>query len=83
MCRQAKLEYADEVRKNQEIHDAIARERARQKYQKHYDICKEVCISCALSFCKKWAILTDVYILELTHVFLRENLFLESAKFLL
>ena len=50
MCRQAKLEYADEVRKNQELHDAIARERARQKYQKHYDISKEVCMSCTLSF---------------------------------
>ena len=46
MCQQAKLEYAEEVRTSQELHDAIAKERALKKYEKHYDICKEVIIFC-------------------------------------
>jgi len=42
MCRVSKLEYEEEIRKNKEIHDAIAAERARKKYEKHYGICREV-----------------------------------------
>ena len=42
MCRLAKIEYEEEVKRNKEIHDAIAAERARKKYEKHYGICREV-----------------------------------------
>lgn len=42
MCRLARSEYEEEVTRNKELHDAIAQERARQKYEKHYGICKEV-----------------------------------------
>lgn len=42
MCRLARKEYEEEVKRNKEIHDAIAAERARQKYEKHYGICREV-----------------------------------------
>ena len=42
MCRLAKIEYEEEIKRNKEIHDAIAAERARKKYEKHYGICREV-----------------------------------------
>lgn len=42
MCRQAKLEYAEETRKANELHDRLADERRQAKYNKHYDICMQV-----------------------------------------
>ena len=42
MCHQAKLEYKEETKRTQELHDSIARERSLRKYEKHYEICKEV-----------------------------------------
>lgn len=45
MCRVSKLEYEEEIKKNKEIHDAIAAERARKKYEKHFGICREVNLS--------------------------------------
>ena len=42
LCRQAKIEYAEETRKAQELHDKIKAEIAEAKYNKHYNICWEV-----------------------------------------
>ncbi|KXJ09239.1 Sperm flagellar protein 2 [Exaiptasia diaphana] len=42
MCRQAKLEYAEETRMAQELHDRLAAERARNKYNKHYQTVSEI-----------------------------------------
>lgn len=42
LCRQAKIEYAEETRKAQELHDKIKADVAEAKYNKHYDICWEV-----------------------------------------
>ena len=42
LCRQAKVEYAEETRKAQELHDKIKAEIAEAKYNKHYNICWEV-----------------------------------------
>ena len=42
MCQQARLQYENEIKKNKELHDAIAAERAKAKYQKHYNFCKQV-----------------------------------------
>lgn len=38
----AKEEYAEQTRKDQELHDKIAAERAEARYHKHYDMCNEV-----------------------------------------
>ena len=42
LCRQAKIEYAEETRKAQELHDKIAADRANEKYNKHYNSCMQV-----------------------------------------
>ena len=42
LCRQAKIEYAEETRKAQELHAKIKAEVAKAKYNKHYGICWEV-----------------------------------------
>ena len=42
MCRHAKIEYEKEVHQNVELHDVIAAEKAKEKYTKRYDICKDV-----------------------------------------
>lgn len=42
LCRQARIEYAEETRKAQELHDKIKAEIAEAKYNKHYNICWEV-----------------------------------------
>lgn len=42
LCRQAKIEYAEETRKAQELQDKIKAEIAEAKYNKHYNICWEV-----------------------------------------
>lgn len=42
MARLAKLEYEEQTRKDKELHDKIAAERAEAKYRKHYDICQDV-----------------------------------------
>ncbi|XP_066936728.1 sperm flagellar protein 2-like isoform X2 [Clytia hemisphaerica] len=51
-CRLARLEYEEEVRKNKEIHNAIAAERARKKYEKHFAICKEILLDIVDFSCK-------------------------------
>jgi hypothetical protein len=35
-------EYAEQTRKDQELHDQIAAERAENRYIKHYNMCNEV-----------------------------------------
>ncbi|RMX41235.1 hypothetical protein pdam_00013258 [Pocillopora damicornis] len=42
LCRQARIEYAEETRKAQELNDKVKAEIAEAKYQKHYNICREV-----------------------------------------
>lgn len=42
LCRQARIEYAEETRKAQELQDKIKAEIAEAKYNKHYGICWEV-----------------------------------------
>ena len=42
LARQAKLEYIEEAKKDKELHDKIARERAEARYNKHYGICSQI-----------------------------------------
>ena len=42
MARLAKLEYEEQTKKDKELHDQIAAERAEAKYRKHYDMCYEI-----------------------------------------
>ncbi|KAK3767112.1 hypothetical protein RRG08_017986 [Elysia crispata] len=37
-----KMEYAEQIQAEQELHDQIAAERAEQKYKRHYDACSEI-----------------------------------------
>ncbi|GFO03102.1 sperm flagellar protein 2, partial [Plakobranchus ocellatus] len=37
-----KMEYAEQIQAEQELHDQIAAERAEQKYRRHYDACAEI-----------------------------------------
>lgn len=38
----AKLDYLDQARKDKELHDLIAADRAEAKYKKHYELCYDV-----------------------------------------
>lgn len=42
MARLAKQEYEEQTRKDKELHDKIAAERAEAKYRKHYEMCQGV-----------------------------------------
>lgn len=42
LARLAKEEYAEQTKKDQELHDKIAAERAEARYRKHYDMSNEV-----------------------------------------
>lgn len=42
MARLAKKEYEDQTRKDKELHDRIAAERAEEKYRKHYEMSQGV-----------------------------------------
>ena len=42
MARLAKLEYIEQTKKDQELHDKITAERAEAKYKKHYEMCSEI-----------------------------------------
>ena len=42
MCRLAKVEYESEVQHSIELHTEIANEKAKKKYAKHYNSCKDV-----------------------------------------
>ena len=42
MCRQARVDYEREIQHNTELHQAIVAEKAQQKYEKHYNLCKDV-----------------------------------------
>ena len=37
-----KMEYAEQIQAEQELHDQIAAERAEQKYRRHYDACADI-----------------------------------------
>lgn len=39
MARLARLEYEDEARKEQELHQQLMEEKRAEQYQKHYDTC--------------------------------------------
>ncbi|KAI8510088.1 hypothetical protein Bbelb_125160 [Branchiostoma belcheri] len=42
LAQLAKLEYIEQTKAEQELHDRIAAERAEQRYRRHYDMCMEV-----------------------------------------
>lgn len=42
LARQAKLERAEEIRKELEFCNRIAAERAQRRYKKHFTICKDI-----------------------------------------
>ncbi|KAL3868818.1 hypothetical protein ACJMK2_041577, partial [Sinanodonta woodiana] len=42
LAQQAKKDYEEQTRKDRELHDKIAAERAETKYRKHYDMCMEI-----------------------------------------
>lgn len=42
MCRLAKIEYESDVQHSVELHTEIAAEKAKKKYAKHYNSCKDV-----------------------------------------
>ena len=42
LARQAKLEYIEEAKKDKQLHDKIARERAEARYSKHYGLCGQI-----------------------------------------
>lgn len=42
MARLAKLEYAEQTLKDQELHNQIVAERAETKYRKRYDMCMDI-----------------------------------------
>ncbi|KAL2091758.1 hypothetical protein ACEWY4_011556 [Coilia grayii] len=42
LARQARLEQAEEARKESELHDRLAAEWAQARFQKHYNFCREV-----------------------------------------
>lgn len=39
MARLAKIEYEEQMRHDQDLHDRMMAERAQKKYAKHYDFC--------------------------------------------
>lgn len=45
MARLAKLEYIEQTKRDQELHDKIAAQRAEERYQKHYNMCTEELLS--------------------------------------
>ncbi|XP_041476082.1 sperm flagellar protein 2-like isoform X2 [Lytechinus variegatus] len=52
MARQAKLEYIEQTQRDKELHDKIAQERAEAKYQKHYNLCKDILMDIVDFSCK-------------------------------
>lgn len=42
LAQQAKLEHAEEIRKELEFFNRIAAERGQIRYQKHFKICKDI-----------------------------------------
>nr|XP_047123942.1 sperm flagellar protein 2-like isoform X2 [Hydra vulgaris] len=51
-CRLDKIKYAEEVRKQQEIHDEIVKIKALEKHEKHCKICKEIVFDMIDLVCK-------------------------------
>ncbi|XP_065657817.1 sperm flagellar protein 2 isoform X5 [Hydra vulgaris] len=51
-CRLDKIKYAEEVRKQQEIHDEIVKIKALEKHEKHCKICKEIVFDIIDLVCK-------------------------------
>ena len=37
-----KIEYSEQIKADQELHDKIASQRAEERYKRHYDMCAEV-----------------------------------------
>ena len=42
MAKLAREQYEEQAKKDKELHDRIAAERAENKYRKHYDMCMGV-----------------------------------------
>ncbi|XP_015195926.2 sperm flagellar protein 2 isoform X2 [Lepisosteus oculatus] len=42
LAKQAQIDHMEEIRKEIELHDKIAAERAEARYRKHYSVCQEV-----------------------------------------
>lgn len=47
-----KMEYAEQIQADQELHDKIAAERAEEKYKNHYNMCAEIVDSITDFGCK-------------------------------
>lgn len=64
MARLAKLEYEEQTKKDQELHDKIAAERAEARYTKHYESCNEVVNQLVDFTCKvaEYRELTEKYV---------------------
>jgi len=52
MCRQARVDYEREIQHNTELHQAIVAEKAQQKYEKHYNLCKDILLNMVDFTCK-------------------------------
>ena len=66
MARLAKQEYEEQTRKDKELHDKIAAERAEAKYRKHYEMCQGVVDQIVDFTCKvtEYRELTNKYVLH-------------------
>eukprot|EP00794_Sanderia_malayensis_P007710 gene7710-8548_t len=52
LCRQAKHEYDNEVKENIKLHNTIVAEKAKQKYAKRYNICRDMLLEIVDFSCK-------------------------------
>ncbi|XP_065069955.1 sperm flagellar protein 2-like [Rhopilema esculentum] len=52
LCREAKIEYEQDVNHNIEVHSAIVAEKAKAKYAKRYNICKDILFNIVDFSCK-------------------------------
>ncbi len=52
LARLAKLEYIEQIKRDKEIHDKIAKERAEAKYRKHYNTCYDILMDIIDFSCK-------------------------------
>ena len=47
-----KIEYQEQIKADQELHDKIAAQRAEERYKRHYDMCEEMVKSVVDFSCK-------------------------------
>lgn len=52
LARLAQLQYADETRRNQEVHARVAAERAEARYRKRYELCEDALMAIVDVACK-------------------------------